>query len=155
MQVDPEEAKREAELGLLMLGDDEKVNDGSRAAGSLTTECLFYSCLFFPIHLQNAQLTIARKRVPEQDGREARRGYVMKDLLLKQRSGRGKRGKEIAASAEVLADEDFNLDLSDTRFGSIYTSSDFAIDPTHPKYVRSLRDGPQSSLPHPGPCNFD
>lgn len=94
-EVDPEEAKREAELGLLMLGDDEK------------------------------------------DGREARRGYVMKDLLLKQRSGRGKRGKEIAASAEVLADEDFNLDLSDTRFGSIYTSSDFAIDPTHPKYRKT------------------
>ena len=31
----------------------------------------------------------------------------------------------------------FAMDMADTRFGSLYTSSDYAIDPTHPKYRRT------------------
>lgn len=65
----------------------------------------------------------------------------MKDLLLKQELGRGgkgikggKRKRAAAEEAKAAGEDDFSLDVQDSRFGSIYTSSDFAIDPTDPKY---------------------
>ena len=94
-------ARKEAELELLMLGDD----DG--------------------------------------EARQARRGYNLKELeltkgqaakLLDGRGSKRKRAAAAAAAAAAAGADGFSLDVQDDRFSSIYNSSDFAIDPTHPKY---------------------
>ena len=82
--------------------------------------------------------------------RASRRGYDLKSLELPKDAGtlgaggaKGAKGKkrkralEAAAAAASANDDDFTLDTSDARFASIYSSSDFAIDPTNPKFRRT------------------
>lgn len=61
--------------------------------------------------------------------------------------GAKKRRAEAATAAAAAAADDggFELNLADDRFGSIYQSSDFAIDPTDPKVHSAL---PVRHLPH-------
>lgn len=79
---------------------------------------------------------------------QARRGYNLKDLELKggaaARDGVGKgnkrkrAAKEAAAAAQQREEGDsFALDQQDSRFASVYSSADFAIDPTDPKFRRT------------------
>ena len=72
------------------------------------------------------------------------RGYDAKQLELPA-GGRNIKGKrrardeEKAAAATAAAAEDgFKLDAADTRFEKLFRSSDYAIDPTHPKFKRTV-----------------
>ncbi|KAL1526113.1 hypothetical protein AB1Y20_014842 [Prymnesium parvum] len=69
------------------------------------------------------------------DGDDDARHFDTKDLLLRG----GKKGKKGGRrDAEERAEDDhFQLDLADPRFSRIYDSTDFAIDPTDPKFKRT------------------
>ena len=48
------------------------------------------------------------------------------------------RPRAFGCAPAVRARDGFALDLGDSRFASVYSSSDYAIDPTHPKFRRTL-----------------
>ena len=96
---------------------------------------------------RKAQLEMLMLGDAPEDAREARRGYDVKELLLPKgastadaelRGAKGKRKRMQAAQAEAAAGaDDFSFDTADSRFASIYSSHDFAIDPTDPKFRRT------------------
>lgn len=53
----------------------------------------------------------------------------------------GKRGKSKNKSRKKGDKASFKADLDDARFGALYTSHEFALDPTHPKYVKNSGTG--------------
>ena len=91
-----------------------------------------------------AELELLMMGDGEEEAREVRRGYDLKQLQRKERDLGGVKGAKrrraeaaAAAAAAVDADAGFDLDLADQRFSSIYSSVDFAIDPTDPKFRKT------------------
>ncbi len=77
------------------------------------------------------------------DGDDDPRGFDAKRLELPA-GGRGLKGKKrareaaAAAAAASAADDGFQLDTADPRFQQLYNSHEYAIDPTHPKFKRTV-----------------
>jgi len=94
---------------------------------------------------RQAELELLMVADDEEEAREARRGFNAKALELPARAAdkgvkgaRKRRAEAAAAAANAAADEGgFELDLSDSRFASVYRSSEYAIDPTDPKFRRT------------------
>ena len=76
------------------------------------------------------------------DADDGGRHYNAKRLELPsgRRDLKGKRrAREAAKAAEAeAADDGFQLDTNDARFQQLFRSHDYAIDPTHPKFKRTL-----------------
>ena len=72
------------------------------------------------------------------------RGYDAKQLELptggKNLKGKRRAREEAAAAAATAAaaEDGFKLNSSDKRFEKLFKSSDYAIDPTHPKFKRTV-----------------
>ena len=69
-------------------------------------------------------------------------GHQRKAPAANVRGARAGRARVVhcrARAAHGAADDadEFRLDLGDSRFSSVYSSSDFAIDPTNPKFRRT------------------
>ena len=100
-----------------------------------------------PSDRENATLEMLLMGDSSTERAATQRGFDIKDLELKAgvalgeapRSGgkKKKRGKQEAQEA-VTPTDSFTLDTSDSRFTSIYSSSDYAIDPTDPRFRRTL-----------------
>lgn len=61
--------------------------------------------------------------------------FDAKDVIKAEKNRKGKKGKKPQEFAE--AQQDFEIDVNDSRFASALTSShEFFIDPTNPKYVQ-------------------
>ena len=108
----PEERRKAAQLELLMMGDDADDAVESRRGYDL-------KALELP------------KGVSTSDGGGSKgmKGGKRKRMMLAQREAMAKEGGE--------GPDGFAFDLHDSRFSSVYNSSDYALDPTDPKFRRT------------------
>ncbi|GMH42843.1 hypothetical protein BSKO_10762 [Bryopsis sp. KO-2023] len=89
--------------------------------------------------LDDDALKAARKGATAVEGKTGASGKGKK-LSKKERIRLAKLRKEMSkqgSDEEDANDNDFQVDLSDSRFKGMFTSSEFAIDPTHPAFQRS------------------
>lgn len=47
---------------------------------------------------------------------------------------KNKKKRKRKAKDEEVVDDDFNVDLQDSRFDALFTSHHFAVDPSDPQY---------------------
>ncbi len=68
------------------------------------------------------------------------RGYDAKALALPPEGGKRRAREKRRAEAATVggADDGFELDVHDPRFERLFTSHEFALDPTHPKFKRTV-----------------
>ncbi|KAI9341185.1 hypothetical protein BDR26DRAFT_837025 [Obelidium mucronatum] len=72
----------------------------------------------------------------------AKNHFDMKDVLKQEKQSgkkkKNKKGKKDAASAAAAQiQDDFNIDVKDSRFAELQTSHHFAIDPTNPQFKKT------------------
>ncbi|KAK4152992.1 Pre-rRNA-processing protein esf1 [Chaetomidium leptoderma] len=62
--------------------------------------------------------------------------FDMKEIVRaeKQKSKKKKKGKKGAAEDQGGLQEEFNMDVQDSRFKAVFENHEFAIDPSNPKY---------------------
>ena len=104
-----EAARQEAELELVMLGDD---------AAEATAQRRGYD-------INALEIKGGGRRSDGKGGAKGKRKRLAEEAAAAAAAGGG------------AGDDGFALDVGDSRFASIYSSSDFAIDPTHPKFRRT------------------
>jgi hypothetical protein len=66
---------------------------------------------------------------------ESGKEFQMKKLV---QNFEAKTGSKTKQKKLQVTEDNFEVDLKDSRFGELFSSSDFALDPTHPKYPSFL-----------------
>lgn len=101
------ERKQRAELELLM-ADDDLVGEGDAGKGSSSIR-----------HFDMKEIERAEKQARKKG--------------KKNKKDKNKTAKN-GAAAEIEGDDDFKVDTTDPRFGRLFSSHEYAIDPTNPKF---------------------
>ncbi|KAJ2722419.1 pre-rRNA-processing protein esf1 [Coemansia sp. Benny D115] len=68
------------------------------------------------------------------DGAEAERKHFDMAEIIKAEKRKGKKGKH---AKKVEVEDDFKMDTSDPRFGALFESHNFAIDPNNPNFKKT------------------
>lgn len=66
------------------------------------------------------------------DEKDDRRHFSLKGIMENEKKNKKKRKRK--AKDEEIVDDNFNVDLEDSRFDALFTSYHFAVDPSDPQY---------------------
>lgn len=73
------------------------------------------------------------------EGDGVREHFDMREIEKAEKAAKrkGKKGKKGKKDVEPVAQEDFKIDDKDERFGAVFDSHEFAIDPTNPRFKKT------------------
>jgi len=66
------------------------------------------------------------------DEKDDRQHFSLKGIMENEKKSKKKRKRK--AKDEEVVDDNFNVDLEDSRFDALFTSHHFAVDPSDPQY---------------------
>ena len=66
------------------------------------------------------------------DEKDDRRHFSLKGIMENEKRSKKKRKRK--TKDEEVVDDNFNVDLEDSRFDALFTSHHFAVDPSDPQY---------------------
>ena len=66
------------------------------------------------------------------DEKDDRQHFSLKGIMEKEKKSKKKRKRK--AKDEEIMEDNFNVDLKDSRFDALFTSHHFAVDPSDPQY---------------------
>lgn len=66
------------------------------------------------------------------DEKDDRQHFSLKGIMEKEKKSKKKRKRK--AKDEEIVEDNFNVDLKDSRFDALFTSHHFAVDPSDPQY---------------------
>lgn len=69
------------------------------------------------------------------DEKDDRRHFSLKGIMENEKKSKKKRKRK--AKDEEVVDDNFNVDLEDSRFDALFTSHHFAVDPSDPQYRKT------------------
>ncbi|KAL9958924.1 hypothetical protein ACROYT_G036001 [Oculina patagonica] len=69
------------------------------------------------------------------DEKDDRRHFSLKGIMENEKKSKKKRKRK--AKDEEIVDDNFNVDLEDSRFDALFTSHHFAVDPSDPQYRKT------------------
>lgn len=67
------------------------------------------------------------------EDKEDRQHFSLKGIMDSEKKKSKKRRKR-KANQEAIVDDNFNVNLEDSRFDALFTSHHFAVDPSDPQY---------------------
>ena len=67
------------------------------------------------------------------EDRDDRQHFSLKGIMDNEKK-KSKRKRKRKANEEKIVDDNFNVDLKDSRFDALFTSHHFAVDPSDPQY---------------------
>lgn len=69
------------------------------------------------------------------DEKDDRQHFSLKGIMEKEKKSKKKRKRK--AKDEEIVEDNFNVDLKDSRFDALFTSHHFAVDPSDPQYRKT------------------
>lgn len=69
------------------------------------------------------------------DEKDDRQHFSLKGIMEKEKKSKKKRKRK--AKDEEIVEDNFNVDLQDSRFDALFTSHHFAVDPSDPQYRKT------------------
>ena len=67
------------------------------------------------------------------EDRDDRQHFSLKGIMDNEKK-KSKRKRKRKANEDKIVDDNFNVDLKDSRFDALFTSHHFAVDPSDPQY---------------------